>query len=153
MEEHRGREANWQRRIQEIFDKLKKEEKGQKERIENSKRLSRSWELMKICREIIKENMNVWIERKEEAKKESDKIEKQEMIGRARSKKRDYYEKENLKDRERKITDMLKRIPIVGAERIEKEAKKTENLELSTIGKNLWKKWRVKTKIYIFYNF
>ena len=59
-------------------------EKRRQEIIEKSKRLSRSSELMKVCREIIKENMNAWIERQE------NEIERQERIGKARSKKKDY---------------------------------------------------------------
>lgn len=52
-----------------------------------------------------------------------------------------------MKAGEREITEMLEKIPVIDAEKIEKEVKKSENLELLAIRRNLWKKWRGKTKI------
>ena len=47
----------------------------------------------------------------------------------------------------RKITDMLSKIPVVEAEKIEREIRKGQNLELTTMKSNLWKKCRVKKKL------
>ena len=36
---------------------------------------------------------------------------------------------------------MLEKIPEVEAQKIEKELKKRENLELNTMRRNIWRKW------------
>ena len=73
--------------------------------------------------------------------------ERGERLERAEAKKNKFKEKEQLRSRKKKITEMMEKIPVVEAEKIEREIRKKENLELASIKKNLWKKWRGKTEI------
>ena len=56
-------------------------------------------------------------------------------------------EKQEVKTKNKKITEMLEKIPVGEAERIERETKREENLELKTLKMNTWRKWRGKTKV------
>ena len=56
---------DWSRRRKEILERLEKEEGERKERIERAKKLEKIWELMRDCREFIKENLSSCEERKE----------------------------------------------------------------------------------------
>ena len=47
---------DWQKRRKEILTKLEVEEKARLERIEKARRLSRGWEMIRVCKEIIREN-------------------------------------------------------------------------------------------------
>ena len=47
----------------------------------------------------------------------------------------------------RMLTDMLKKIPVIEADRIEQEIRREENIELGIIKKNMWRKWSGKDKI------
>ena len=137
---------DWQKRRREILARLEEEEKTRVARIEKARRLSRGWELIRICREIIKENAKGWEDRKEWAEAEEVLRKRREQVDKANYKKRKFKEKQQVKDRERKITEMMEKIPIVEAEKIEREVRKEEKLEMAEIGKNLWKKWRGKTE-------
>ena len=128
---------DWKERRKMILERLEREEEDRKARIEKAARLNKTWELMRICREIIKENANAWIERKDKLEKKKEEIDREERRSKARSKKREFTEKEEAKSRVRKITDMLSKIPVVEAEKIEREIRKGQNLELTTMKSNL----------------
>ena len=131
---------DWQKRRKEILARLEDEEKTRLEKIEKARRLTRGWEMTRLCKEIIKENAKGWEERRKEAEVEEKQKERREQLDKANSKKKRFKEKEEMKARERKITEMLEKIPIVEAEKIEREIRKEEKLELAEIRKNLWKK-------------
>ena len=128
---------DWKERRKMILERLEREEEDRKARIEKAARLNKTWELMRICREIIKENANAWIERKDKLEKKKEEIDREERRSKARSKKREFTEKEEAKSRVRKITDMLSKIPVVEAEKIEREIRKGQNLVLTTMKSNL----------------
>ena len=123
---------------------MRKEEEERIQKIEKAQRLSRGWELNKLCREIIKENTKNWDERDEKVEKERMEKERNDQIEKAKNKQRKFREK---RENNRKITELLESIPEVEAKKIEKEVKKRENLELNTMRKNIWRKWRGKAKI------
>ena len=105
----------------------------------------KTWELTIEC--ILKENKENWAileENKEQREKEK---RKKEQIAKAQEKKRKFEEKQEEKKLTRKITDMFSSIPKTEAEKIEREMKRDEKLELMEMKKNLWRKWRGKTKI------
>ena len=78
---------DWQTRRKEIMERLENEEKLRLEKIEKARRLQRSWELTKRCREILKENCNAWIERDEKRIKGEKERKRQEQIQKAEYKK------------------------------------------------------------------
>ena len=97
--------------------------------------------MLRKCRKIIQENTNKWMtmeERKEKMQKE----ERFEMIA---SKKRRMHENIMKKDNMRTIDEMYAVIPKTEEQRIKEEIRKEENLELSEMKKNLWKKWQGKS--------
>ena len=136
--------VDWEERRREILERLKKEEDERIEKVEKAQRLNRGWELNRLCREIIKENAKNWDEREEKQEKERIELEKKEKIEKAKYKQKEYREK---RETTRKITDMMSSIPEVEAQKIEKEMRKKENLELNTMRKNIWRKWRGKSKV------
>ena len=139
--------VDWQKRRIEIIERLEKEEKESKNKIEKAKRLQRSWELTIVCSNLLKEFSNNWTEIEERRKDEEKERKRYEQIQKASNKKAAFMEKEKVRNTTRKITDMLASIPLVEAEKIEKEIRQKEKIQLSTVKKNLWKKWRGKMKV------
>ena len=138
---------DWQKRRLEILARMENEEEMRRRKIEKAKKLQKSWELNNECRRLLKEYDRSWEEIKDDREKERKECEKAERIRRATLRKEEYKEKEKVKERDRKITEMLHSLPEVESERIEKEVRKEENRELQEIKRNLWKKWRGKNKI------
>ena len=49
---------DWSKRRKEIMERMEKEENKRKESIEKAKRLYKTWELMRVCQEYIREHSN-----------------------------------------------------------------------------------------------
>ena len=62
-------------------------------------------------------------------------------------KKKEFIEKKEIKEKNQKITSLLNSIPRQESEKIEEEIRREERKELTEIKKNLWKKWRGKSKV------
>ena len=80
--------------------------------------------------------------------RQEEKIEKdrQEQRMKATKKQNIFKEKQAQKEKTRRITEMLASLPTTEKEKIEKEERRKDNLELKEIKENLWKKWRGKDK-------
>ena len=140
-------EVDWQKRRQEILEELEKEEEKRVKRVEKAKKLEQSWELMRQCRRILKENHTKWQD-DAERKEEIDKNEKRaEQMSKAAKKKSEFKEKQDIREKNLKITMLLEKIPKSEAQRIEEEVRRAEKLELREVKENLWKKWRGKAKV------
>ena len=139
--------VDWQKRRKEIIERMENEEEERRKKIEKAKKLQKSWELNNECRRLLKEYDRGWEEIEDKREKEKKEWEKKERIKKANSRKEEYKEKERRKEYDRKITEMLKSIPVVESEKIENTIRREENQELQEIKRNLWKKWRGKTKI------
>ena len=140
-------ELDWQKHRLEILENIRKEEEARLGRIERAKKLEQSWDLMRQCRRILKENHTKWLDT-EERKEEFDKnVKKMEQLEKAAKKKMEFKEKQEIKTKNQKITTLLKTIPKTEAQRIEEEVRRVEKLELQEVKKNLWKKWRGKAKV------
>ena len=125
-------------------DKAKEEELERIRRIEKARRLSKSWELMRLCKEYIQENSSRWMGREDEEEKERKREERRLKAG---GKKEESRRKQEEKKKVQKITDLLAKIPVVEAQRIEIEVKRRERNELKEIKENIWKKWRGKSEV------
>ena len=73
------------------------------------------------CRKFLKDNERNWLEHREEMEKLEIETMRQEKLRKARGKKAKSQENQEIKDKNRKITEMLEKIPTVEADRIEKE--------------------------------
>ena len=62
-------------------------------------------------------------------------------------KKNEYKEKQMIKAKTMKITDMFSTVPKTEARRIEDEIRKEDKREFQEIKANLWRKWRGKSKV------
>ena len=136
-------EVDWKKRREEILERLEKEEKDRLEKIDKAKRLEKSWEMSRECRKIIQENTNKWMTMEER----KEKMNKDERFKTIATKKRGIQEQKTKNDKLRRIDEMYAAIPKTEEQRIKEEIKREENLELSEMKKNLWKKWRGKSKV------
>ena len=62
-------------------------------------------------------------------------------------KKNEYKEKQMIKAKTMKITDMFSTVPKTEARRIEDVIRKEDKREFKEIKANLWRKWRGKSKV------
>ena len=142
--EKEAKEA-WEERIRVREEMIIREEAERLERIEKAKRMSRSWELLRLCREIMaREGVN-WKkseERREKEKKE--KIEKQERLARAEKKQMPYREKKKKELIQMKITTELKKIPDNERKILENNIEKERLMSLKEAKMEIWKRWRQK---------
>ena len=121
-------EVDWQKRRQEILERMEQEERTRIQRMERAKKLQKSWELSRECRKILQEMNHNWIslEDRIEEKRESEKREIQ--VEKATRKGKEYKEKQLIKAKNMKITDMFSSIPKTEARRIEEEVRKEEGI-------------------------
>ena len=92
--------------------------------MEKASRLQKGWELRKKCKRLLLEYNNEWREeedRKERTRKDHESNEQKEK---AKTEKTQFEEKQAIKRKTQKITDMLEMIPKTEAERIELEIRK-----------------------------
>ena len=61
--------------------------------------------------------------------------------------KKEYKEKQMIKAKNMKITDMFTSIPKTEAKMIEEEIRKEVNKEFQEMEANLWRKWRGKSRV------
>ena len=120
---------------------MKTEAENLRKRLDKAKRLEKSWDLLRLCRQMIEEEGSKW-ERNKNIREEE--IKRKERIGRALAKKKIFEEKENLKETQTKITDKLKELPRNRAILVEKEIEKERLKNLQEAKKEIWKKWRQK---------
>ena len=67
--------------------------------------------------------------------KQIERVNREEKLEKARNKKKIFLEKEEIKNKTRKITEMLEKIPKVEADRIENEMKRKEIWNLPKSGR------------------
>ena len=119
-------EIDWNKKLEEKEKRLEEEEKRRKERIELEKRLDKSYELLKLCRETLTKEGETWKASKERRDLERIKEEeKKERLMRANKKKEKTLTTIKKKEMQTKITENLKLMPenwrILIENRIEKE--------------------------------
>ena len=86
-----GKWTDWDKEIKEYRRKLDEEEKEKENRIARANKSRTSWEIIRACREIVKENSKTWKESKERI--EAEEL-KQGRIQLAKKKKKEYKERE-----------------------------------------------------------
>ena len=138
-EEEKWEIYDWEGKMKEYKRELEVQERRRSEKIERAKKLEKSWELMRLCKEFIQKNSTVWKDEEELRRKKKDEEErKMERLREVARKKGTLREKEVQK----KITDTLKSLPQEERENFKKREEDSERKEMRNIRENLWKKWR-----------
>ena len=99
-------QEEWLERINEKQKEMEEAEAQIIKRIEQSRKLQQGWEMMRLCKEMMKLNGNKWRKSKERRELERNRLEeREERIGRAQRLKLDIMEKEKKKQIQRRITE------------------------------------------------
>ena len=141
------KDFDWQKHREEQLELMRKEEEQRLQRIEKARRLQRSFELMRECKKIIEENNTKWMHEDERRLEKDEQENRLVQIEKAKTRKKEFEEKQRKRETTRKITDLLEKIPEVEVNKIENEIRRKERIELAEVRKNVWKKWRGKSKI------
>ena len=112
-----------------------------KERIEKAERLSKSWEQLRLCKKIIEEEGTKWrksAERREIELKQEE--EKRERLAKARGKEEECKKRQVQK----KITEVLEKLPENRREIIRREEEREKRILLKEAKEEMWRRWRQK---------
>ena len=103
--------------------------------------MEKSWQLMRECRDYIKENSSTW--RKEEMERRKIR-EKEERLGRAKAKQEAVRNAGEKRLKEKKIDEFMRKLPRVEKKMIEAEDRRKDAVIMKEFEENLWRKWRGK---------
>ena len=133
----------WDARLKEREEEIRREEDVRQERIKKSKRLEQSWELLRLCREIMAEEGHNWKISKERREKEREqKRTRDERLERANKQKEETLKKLETRERQSKITETLGKLPENRRILVERELDKERRVNLKEAREEVWKKWR-----------
>ena len=131
---HEIENIDWDEERRKRKEYLEQEEKKRKERIAKAKRLETSWQLMRECQRQIRENSNMWRDRRIQILEEK---QKQERLERARGKQQKMRMMEEEKGKRRRIDDLMMKLPTEERKKLELEERRRERLDLKEIEENL----------------
>ena len=137
---------DWEEERRKRKEVMDKEEQERQAKIRKARRLEDSWKLSNLCREFIKENSQAWRSREEERDKELEDMRRKERTQVARYKKDRAIKNHVRKEKNQKITDLLRELPMGEEQRWRKEQRLEEGRVLKEMKDNMWKKWRGEPK-------
>ena len=136
-------EKSWEERIREKEERMEQEEKNRNERIEKARRLNQSYQLLRLCRETLKENGESWEISKERRSEEREKErQKKERMMKAQNQKIQTLNRIEKNQIQKKITENLQVLPRNRQKIVEMELEKERRLDLVEAKHQIWKKWR-----------
>ena len=151
-EEHKAHETSesrweepidWEKYLMDKEQSIKEEERRLKERKEKAKRLEKSFELLRLCTEVLKEEGEKWAVTKERRELEMIKeTEKHERIAKAKNKQKEIREQVKKQTIQTKITEKLAELPSNRRKILEARIETERKLELKEAKIKLWKKSR-----------
>ena len=118
---------------------IEKEEMERQKSREKVNNLEKSWELLRLCSDFIREYSKEWKEHEELRRMRNlEEGRKQERLKIAA------YKKGKVRDEQlqKKITNVLTALPRKEKDNYLAEEERERKLELKTIKENMWKKWR-----------
>ena len=137
-------QEEWDAKIKQREDEIMWEEKSRQERITKQKRLERSWDLLKLCKEMMREEGYNWKVSKEKGDEERRKQEeREERLRRAEHQKGELLEKLDVKKKQQKITEALEKIPDNRMIMLERELERERRINLKEAKEEVWKRWRL----------
>ena len=137
-------QEEWDAKIKKREEEIELEEKTRQERMSKQRRLERSWDLLKLCREMMREegyNWKISRERREEERRKQE--EKAERLQRAAKQKEKFDERMEVKKKQQKITETLGKLPINRRILLERDLEKERRLDLKEAKEEIWKRWRL----------
>ena len=122
--------------------KLEREEKEKNLRMEKAKNLEKGWELLRLCRDFVREHTDEWSEGQEINK--MNKLSTQEEGRKLERLAKCEREREKFKSKaiDGKIMVALEALPVGERENFLAEEERERRREMRSIKENLWKKWR-----------
>ena len=133
--------AEWDEKLRKREEVIRKEELERKERKEKSEKMSRSWDLLNLCREIMsKEGYNWKVSKERRDLEREEKVEKEDRLQKARNRKDLTLEKLKKKEKQLKITTELRKIPENRRKILLLEIEKERILTLKEAKEELWSK-------------
>ena len=136
-------QETWDERIREREEEMRREEEERQERIKKSKHLEQSWELLRLCKEIMSEEGHNWKISKERREKEGEqKREREERLRRANNQRAETMQRLETKEKQIKITETLDKQPQKKWILLERELEKERRIILNEAREEVWKKWR-----------
>ena len=130
---------DWEKKLADYRRGIEKEELEKNLRVEKARKMEKSWELLRMCRDFMRENAREWSEKRDlEEKRKSEEERKADRLEKCSR------EKEKLQKKivEEKISAALRSLPREERERYIAEEEKEKRIEMKTIKENIWKKWR-----------
>ena len=136
---------NWEKKLEEREIRLEEERKKRETKIELSKSLTKSFHLLRLCREMLAKDGVTWKKSQERREEERNEIlEREDRKKRAAMKKKTGADKRELNMIQTKITSELQKIPENRRILLEQKIEKENNLELKEAREALWKRWNQK---------
>ena len=131
--------VDWERIKAERDQKIKEQEAAREKRIELANRLEKSWDMIRICKAIIKEHGPGWQESKEKREQQRKlEVEKAVRLKRAEMGRNEVIQRVT----EEKILKITSMLPSKSRTRLENEESRDKRILLQETKTNLWKKWR-----------
>ena len=130
---------DWDKKMAEYRREIEKEEMEKNLRVEKARKMEKSWELLRMCRDFMRENAREWSEQRDlEEKRKGEEERKTDRLEKCNR------EKEKLQKKiiEEKISAALSSLPREERERYIAEEEKEKRIEMKNIKENIWKKWR-----------
>ena len=141
IERNERLKAEWDEKLRKREEVIRKEELERKERKEKSEKMSRSWDLLNLCREIMsKEGYNWKVSKERRDLEREEKVEKEDRLQKARNRKDLTLEKLKKKEKQLKITTELRKIPENRRKILLLEIEKERILTLKEAKEELWSK-------------
>ena len=132
---------NWEEIFHKHLEENREIERARQEKIEKKEKKEQSWQLLRECRNFLRENEKTWkfIENeKPKLKKKAE--EKNKRLTLAKIQK----EETMKRIKQTKISSAWKKLPEIEKKRFLEEEEKTKRLDLQEMKSNIWKKYRRK---------
>ena len=129
-------QEEWDKKLQKRQERLDKEEQERSERIRKASRLEKGWELLNLCKEMMKEEG--YHRQKSKERREVERR-KQERLAEASAKKECTMEKLETRKLQTKITETLKEFPRNRRILLERELEKERRMTLKEAKEEIWK--------------
>ena len=128
---------DWERKMQQQRDEMREEEKDREERKERASNLEKSWELMRMCTQYIRENNKNWKDEGTQNRKRQEDLERKEERLTKIAERRGKIKATAI---QRKITETILKIPETDRRTLQQEEEKKRKIELKHVKENMWKK-------------
>ena len=141
--EDEEREVDWEEELKIRELRIIEEEDERVRRSQEEKNLAKSFELLNLCKQTLREEGETWQVSKERRELEKVKeTERRERLARAGQKKADIMGKLKVREIQTTISQRLSEVPENKRKLIEARIEKERMMDLKEVKQKMWKKWR-----------